>query len=370
MNVRLCHLIINSNFRPHLDQVQPGIRFKDLTLDDAVASMDMEMVNAVLPRTGLTKLQRYHTHMLRAASQGDACIDVLRFLLENKDRLCGPQPFKSRIIQFVHSWPHDMLLELLFEFAHYWDGGFDNLVEQVTDAYTNSKDEFYARLLLKHHRDPTRIIDTFTPYCTSTDFVDELVAVATNAGSETYAVGMLGRIFNHTVRRAHMPVLRHLCERYYDQLMDSGRRNDCRWFVRMLLMKPITPKYKEALIYTMSALLNGTKDKISFALYMLNDEDLINQPYPVDVNTAAAEGYVTPSQFYEMVLQHGCENIPVERLSELVNEHISERDREALRNWTYVPRIRGGISYNPRTMETLQALLPPRDDAAAHRMYF
>lgn len=364
-SIKILHLINHNNFHAHLGGLQPGKRFKEMTLDDAVASMDMEVIHMVLRCTGFTRLKHYHKHLLGASHQGDPCIEVVRFLLENKSQLHGPRPFQSQIIQFGRLKSHDKILELLFQYAHLWNEGFSNLMDQTRAAYESTRDEFYARFILKHHPNPSTTLFGFTMFCKSITFADELMEVAKRAnGDEDDEIKLAKTLFKHALRRNDMPMMRHLYDRRPSK-MTGVLSDDLAWFVIMLLSQPLTHERKEALIYAMSTVFAGAKDKIAYAFYMINDEDLISQPQPVDINVDfLANPYFHPNDFFEIVRKSKCDNIPADRLSELLNKHISDDRRERLRRMRplvtpLVPDIIDVVTPVPDTIATMQRLLQP-----------
>lgn len=351
---KIIHLLNSNQLRPHLGALQPGERLKDMDLDDAFQTMNLAVVEHVVERKGLSLLPSYiyHDHLERAfRRRGEECIDIARYLLEHKTELYGPKRF------YFPTWrprkSHMRTFELLLEYADscWGEGNRDRLLEYFVNECYKCGDESSARMYLTYTRKPNPyLVALIARICTSIDFAKELLDAVKPMG-EREEKDVASTLFQHAIERTDMEMMHFLC--LYSPCVEGSLGGSMSWhfMTSQLLIHPLTPERKEALIFAMSTAFPD-RDKLLYALYMINDEDLRKRPTEVNLTvpplSSCASGLfyvseVTPRIFLNQLVRCGAGNVSDERLEELVLSHLPRDNFDALqRRATGFPASRGG----------------------------
>lgn len=316
---------------------------KHMSLMDAFATMSLPVIQLAVETQGFSKSVSFYPFLIRAMHTEN--FGVMRFMLENKGKLFGDEPlafFQSMDPERFVDKPR--VIDVMFEYAHCWRDGAEYIIRFTEDQMMRTKNEREARIYLKRifpNHLTVRAVESMTMPCRTTTFAKMLIAAAGTISDEC-ALSCAKLLFRRAVSRHEMPMLRFLME-----LMPALRgslSDEWGWFIIMLLAKPLTPQRKEVLIYAMETVFLA-KDEIAYALYILDDADLILQPEPVEMDVEhlvnphrEASRVFHPDDFLNYVLNISGNNIPDERLQEMITQHISDKQRIALRHAINDPR--------------------------------
>lgn len=371
--LHLCHLIHVQHATAHvIRNLLPGKYIHNITLDDAFDSLDTNLIHRVIEARGMEKMQRYVEHVQHVAMQGDDYVHLLELLLENREELDNHprREYASHDPRYCQGSPRT--LELLWQHARLWLSASAFLPSFTVGEMNLTKDEFYARLLLKY-RPTGATMQDLVVFCGKygTPGLAEDVMRAVDGGNNR-GRRVEGYMYKNAAKTNNLAVMQFLGQRYplhelhKEGAFIGGVSLDRRWFSIEILTQPLTDERKQVLLQVLTDVpeLRGSCRNI---LWLMGDPDLLQwEEETMDdhtmldrMKTSDADGIV---YFFLNNPTAKVEHANQDRLVQMINYSISYDMRARLCN----PRNAQGRE----SFMKLHLLLRPRyDSGSGFNMY-
>lgn len=297
-----------------LRNLMPGKQFKDMTIDDALLTLDLDLVKRVVAAKGLSRVPRYEYHVRQVASHGDDYFDLLEYLLHFKEYFLGTEYIGGYIKCKLES---PRTLELLWEKCAYWTWN-DYVLRGITlQNLRRTNDEHYAWMALKYVGRNTYDLISWCGAFGTCELAHEIL----KSGDYTYSNVSL--MYSSAVQNNNLAMMRYLTDNGY-----KTRKNCIHpWEIHELLSQPWTPQRKQVL-QQMLEHINPTDqqdtNKLYSVLWLFNDPDLTNPHYTMRSHDA--------DELVDILLLHGFDHVNPQRLERLLNNEMSARKERWLKD--------------------------------------
>jgi len=317
----------------------PGKRADDLTLQDAITTLNMALVSHVVEKHGICAISDYRYHLHTAMDAGDDAAKCVDFMLQNEAQLhdCAWYPplvkwKKGHLKMFHVLWKHHK--------NNYFSR--ERLTTDLLQHVQSTRDVAHARTLLVTS---PRHIHFVHRLCDSYEFACEIVAAFRTCRYERSQLPAIKTaLYWNAVQRNDLQSMQMIIAELNGFYLFDMEANYDTQFARALLTQPLTQERKQVLGQVMTDFGLRERPSYNYLLYMISEEDLVVQPAfdvidmlrriraATRLDESDGTGQVVkPSGLAQLIIQYGGQNIPKHRRHELFHEHISSFMRGYIR---------------------------------------